>query len=167
MADSQNGYTAVSRNALETIPVEELYDGYGFLNDILTALNVHGFRIAEVPHPAVYDEEESGIEYTSFVPRLSGLLLSNFLHRMNRQYVSDGVHATVVCYVAGVVALGVGVVNSVSGLLTGGVALVAALPTAVVLVAAPLLFLLGVALDIQQNRGLAYRSDTHTELQGQ
>jgi glycosyltransferase involved in cell wall biosynthesis len=167
MADSQNGYTAISRKALETIPIEDLYDGYGFLNDILTTLNIHGFRIAEVPHPAVYDEEESGIEYTSFVPRVSGLLLSNFLHRMHRQYVSGGVHATVVCYVAGIVAFVVGVLNGVSGLLTGGVALVAALPTAVILVAAPLLLLLGVALDVQQNRGLAYRSDTRTELQGQ
>jgi glycosyltransferase involved in cell wall biosynthesis len=166
MADSQNGYTVISRGALGTIPVEELYDGYGFLNDILAALNMHGFRIAEVPHPAVYDEEESGIEYTSFVPRLSGLLLANFLRRMNRQYVSDGVHATVVCYAAGIVAFGVGVLNGVSGFLTGGVALVASLPTLVVLVAAPLLLLLGVALDIQQNRGLAYRSDAHTDLQG-
>jgi hypothetical protein len=76
---------------------------------------MHGFRIAEVPHPAVYDDEASGIEYTSFVPRLSGLLLANFLRRMNRQYVSDGVHATVVCYAAGIVAFVVGVRNGVSG----------------------------------------------------
>ena len=79
MADPQNGYTAASLEVLETISIKELYDGYGFLNDILTELNIHNFRIAEVSHPAIYADEESGIRYTAFVPMLSVLLLMKAL----------------------------------------------------------------------------------------
>jgi hypothetical protein len=160
MADSQNGYTAVSLRALETIPVEELYDGYGFLNDILTALNVHDFRIAEVPHPAVYADEESGIRYASFVPTLSLLLLSNFLGRLHTQYVADGLHATAVCYSLGALAAGLGVLDATATVLIGGLAVLGSLPAAVLLVAGLVGLLLGVALDIQHNSDLAYRSDS-------
>lgn len=80
--DSQNGYTAISADALRRIPIDDLYDGYGFLNDLLTTLNVHDVRIVNVPHRAVYGDEQSGIVYRRFVPRLSGLLLRNFLRRL-------------------------------------------------------------------------------------
>lgn len=159
MADSQNGYTAVSLEVLETIPVNGLYDGYGFLNDILTTLNIHGFRIAEVPHPAVYADEESGIRYVSFVPLLSTLLLVNFLRRLRAQYVADGPYAAVVCYLLGVVTLGVGVADALAGALVGGTALAAAFPVTLLLVASPVLLLSAVVLDIQQNGDLAYRSE--------
>lgn len=163
MADSQNGYTAVSLEALETLPVENLYDGYGFLNDILTTLNVHGFRIAEVPHPAVYADEESGIRYASFVPSLSALLLVNFLRRLRSQYVTDGLHATVVCYLFGTVAVCVGLVGAIGATLTTGVALAGVVPAPVLLVAGPVVLLLAVLLDIQHNSDLAYRSDTRPD----
>ena len=82
MTDPQNGYTAISSTALKQLDIESLYDGYGFLNDLLVHLNVHGIEIVDVPTTAHYGEEKSGIEYRSFVPMVSLLLLSRYLWRL-------------------------------------------------------------------------------------
>jgi len=82
LRDPQNGYTAISRETLAALPLEELYDDYGFLNDVLGALSVAGARVTDVPLPAVYGDEESGIRYGQFVPAVSTLLLANFLRRL-------------------------------------------------------------------------------------
>ena len=86
MSDPQNGYTAISRDALERIDVDDLYEDYGFLNDILVHLNVHDADVIDVPTAAHYGEEESGIRYRSFVPLLTVLLLSRFLWRLRLKW---------------------------------------------------------------------------------
>ncbi len=82
MTDPQNGYTAISRETLQLVDIDGLYDGYGFLNDILVCLNANDARIVDVPMPAVYGDEESGIEYHTFVPQLSLLLAVGFVRRL-------------------------------------------------------------------------------------
>jgi glycosyltransferase involved in cell wall biosynthesis len=86
LSDPQNGYTAISREALDTIDVDALYDGYGFLNDVLMHLNVHGLRVRNVPMRARYGDEESGIRYSSFIPKLSALLLNGSWDRLKAKY---------------------------------------------------------------------------------
>lgn len=104
VTDSQNGYTAINRDALEALPVEELYDGYGVLNDVLAKLNVDGRVVADVRMPAEYGSEQSGIQYGSFVPNLSLLLLRNFLYRQRRKSASRLPHPSALGYALGVVA---------------------------------------------------------------
>jgi glycosyltransferase involved in cell wall biosynthesis len=162
LLDSQNGYTAISRSALEAIPIDALYDRYGFLNDLLTTLNVHGLRLAEVPHPAVYDEEESGIAYSTFVPAVSALLLRNFLYRLQQRYLVEEFHATIVCYGVGTAGLAAGTLAGLAALLTGGAVLVGAVSASLTVVAGVVFFLLGVALDVQQNADLTYLSDSYS-----
>ena len=82
MTDPQNGYTAISTAALQELEIDRLYDGYGFLNDMLVHLNVNDIEIKDVPTTAHYGEEESGIEYRSFVPMLTLLLISRYLWRL-------------------------------------------------------------------------------------
>ena len=82
LRDPQNGYTAIARSTLEDLPLEDLYDGYGFLNDVLGELSIAGARVTDVSLPAVYGDEESGITYSQFVPAVSTLLLVNFLRRL-------------------------------------------------------------------------------------
>ncbi len=86
LSDPQNGYTAISQEALDTIDIDELYDGYGFLNDLLMHLNVHGLRVRNVPMHARYGDEESGIRYSSFIPKLSMLLFSGSYGRLKSKY---------------------------------------------------------------------------------
>ena len=51
MLDPQNGYTAISRRALETLEIDELYDQYGFANHVLIRCHAAGLRVADVPMP--------------------------------------------------------------------------------------------------------------------
>ncbi len=82
IGDPQNGYTAISLEALETIDVESMYEFYGYCNDLLVKCSVNDLRVVDVPHEATYDDEESHIDYRTYVPRVSGMLARNFLWRM-------------------------------------------------------------------------------------
>lgn len=87
LSDPQNGYTAISRSALEALDMEALYDDYGFLNDLLVHLNLHRRRVVNVPMVARYGEEESGIRYSRFIPELSQLLLRASCWRLSNKYL--------------------------------------------------------------------------------
>jgi len=102
LVDPQNGYTAISKRALETIPLDAVYPRYGYCNDILVRLNVYGFRVKNVPHPARYGLEQSGIRYGRYIVKLSGLLLKDFLWRLKTKYVIMGFHPLVFFYLFGV-----------------------------------------------------------------
>ncbi|RQG97152.1 glycosyltransferase family 2 protein [Natrarchaeobius chitinivorans] len=101
IGDPQNGYTAISRETIDRLDLEAITDQYGFLNHILTHLNLHGCRVADVSMSAVYGDEESSIKYVPFVRYVSLLLLSSFLGRLKRRYVLEGFHPSVVFYGAG------------------------------------------------------------------
>lgn len=117
MTDPQNGYRAISHRALAVVPFEEGYDGHGFTNEMLALLNVHDFRIADVSHAAYYGDETSDIQYKSFVPVLSWLIVRRFLWRLKTSYFVRSFHPVIACYPIGIVA-------SVVGLLSVGYALV-------------------------------------------
>ena len=101
MMDPQNGYTAISANVLRSIDVEDLYEDYGFLNDLLVKLNVADARIVDVAMHARYGDEQSGIRYSSFVPKLSNLLLKDFFWRLRTKYLLFDFHPLVGLYVLG------------------------------------------------------------------
>jgi glycosyltransferase involved in cell wall biosynthesis len=84
--DPQNGYTAVSADALSALSIDDLYDDYGFLNDVLIRMAYHDLRVVDVPIEALYADEESGIKYRSFVPNLSLLLARGFAWRLLAKY---------------------------------------------------------------------------------
>jgi glycosyltransferase involved in cell wall biosynthesis len=81
MSDPQNGYSAISFHALSSIRLDDIYPWYGYCNDLLAKLNVHGFVLVDVPIPARYGDEISKIKYGPYIVRVSGLLFRNFLWR--------------------------------------------------------------------------------------
>jgi len=154
MTDSQNGYTAISARTLRRLDVDRLYEGYGFLNDILVKLNAIEARVADVTMPARYGDERSGIRYTTFIPRVSGLLLRDFLWRLKVRYLVQDFHPLVQLYALA----GASVVASVVML---GWLVVGTRPTAVEVAMAFLLFVVGaisaslaMAFDREHNVGL-------------
>jgi glycosyltransferase involved in cell wall biosynthesis len=119
LRDPQNGYTAIARSTLADLPLDALYDDYGFLNDMLGELSIVGARVTDVALPAVYGDEESGIRYGQFVPAVSTLLLVNFLRRL---YV-DGARRGHVCLPAAYGLAGgswLSAAAALAGLFTGG-----------------------------------------------
>lgn len=92
IGDSQNGYTAIGREALQRIELDDIYPRYGYLNDLLVKLNVAGCKVTDVPMPARYGKEKSKIKYVSFIATVSPLLLRGFLWRINANYLSRKNH---------------------------------------------------------------------------
>jgi glycosyltransferase involved in cell wall biosynthesis len=59
--DSQCGYTALHRRALERLPWSELWRGYGYPNDLLGRLAELRARVCDVVVRPIYADESSGI----------------------------------------------------------------------------------------------------------
>jgi glycosyltransferase involved in cell wall biosynthesis len=87
LVDPQNGYTAITREALSRIPLDKVAERYEFENDLLIWLNIADVRAIDVPIPAIYGAEVSGIKLHKVVPRLMGTLIGGFWRRFWRKYV--------------------------------------------------------------------------------
>ncbi|OYR75470.1 glycosyl transferase family 2 [Halorubrum ezzemoulense] len=109
--DPQNGYTAISGYALDNVGIEGMYEYYGYCNDLLVKLNAKGMRVADVAIPAVYGDEESSIQYTTYVRKVSGMLLRNFLWRLKVKYLVLDFHPLVLFYIFGAMMTLLGVLG--------------------------------------------------------
>ena len=59
--DSQCGYAAMNRHALQLLDWDRLWKGYGYPNDLLSRATLCGLRVRDVPVRPVYGTEQSGI----------------------------------------------------------------------------------------------------------
>ncbi len=102
VADSQAGYTAINRKALEVIDWDQMYKRYGQPNDLLVRLNIFNLRVCDVPVRPVYDiGEVSGIKPMRMIPKLSWLLLKLFFYRMIQKYIIRDFHPLLFFYFLG------------------------------------------------------------------
>ena len=85
--DPQNGFTAIDVRALKSLNLDNIYKGYFFENDMLVRLNVHGFRVRDVPMPAVYGNEKSSMRLSLVLFTFPFLLFQRLLYRIYQKYV--------------------------------------------------------------------------------
>ncbi len=110
VADSQSGYTVVSREMLERLDLDHIYTNYGFPNDMLVHLNVWNARVRDFPSRPIYGVgEQSKMRYRHVVPRIAWLLLRGFFWRLWEKYVKRDFHPLVFFYFIGFVATVAGV----------------------------------------------------------
>ena len=159
MMDPANGYTAISHAALEELDIEAVYDDYGAAHDILVRLNVANMRVADVPLPASYGEEESGIEYSTFVPNLSALLLRGFLWRLHTKYLVRDCHPFVLFYSLGALGGTIALVEQLRGLLDSDSSRARSLAGTVLLLVSASLVTFGMVFDLLDNEDLEFRVD--------
>ncbi|HMK46815.1 MAG TPA: glycosyltransferase [Methanocella sp.] len=108
ITDPQNGYTVISRRALETLDLDSIYTYYGYCNDMLVKLNTVGLRTLDVPIPARYGQEKSKIRYSRFIFKVAPMLFRGFLWRLRVKYTVLDFHPLVLFYMVGMVLLPVG-----------------------------------------------------------
>lgn len=152
--DPQNGYTAIHRSALERLPLDRISQRYDFENDLLIHLNILRVPARDVPVPAVYGEEVSGMRLTRVAPRLLATLYRGFWRRVMWKYVLQSFSPVALLLFAGIASLLFGAAVSVFVLVnTLGPAM--ASPGTVLLAVAPLmaglhLLITAMFLDIQE-----------------
>jgi glycosyltransferase involved in cell wall biosynthesis len=106
--DPQNGYTATHRDALRRIELDHVARGYEFENDLLIRLNIANVRAKDVPIPAVYGEEVSGMKLHRVIPAIGGLLLKGFWRRMFLKYVLFSFSPIALLFFTGLALFGFG-----------------------------------------------------------
>ena len=99
VADSQSGYSAAGRFALERIQWAQMYGRYGQPNDLLVLANVADCRVADVPVTPIYGVgERSSMKIAKVVFTISTLLFRRFWWRLGRKYLLRDFHPLLFFY---------------------------------------------------------------------
>ena len=159
VADSQSGYTAISRAMLAQLDRDRIYRGYGFPNDMLVHLNVWNARVRDFPARPVYGVgERSGIRLRRVVPRISWLLLKGFLWRLREKYVIRDFHPLVFFYAFGFVmtaaGLVLGIVETALRIAGNAVSVGTVVLVALLLIAGSQFTLFAMWFDMESNKDL-------------
>lgn len=102
VADSQTGYTVISKRALQSIDWDHMYKRYGQPNDLLVRLNVLDMSVKDVPVKPVYNiGEKSGIKIHRVMFTIPALLVRLFLWRLKEKYIIRNFHPLVFFYFLG------------------------------------------------------------------
>ena len=84
--DSQCGYTAIRRDALAEIDLDQVWARYGYPNDLLSRLHVAGMRVVDVPVRPIYGEHwKSGIRLGAALHPIPWVLLRSWGTRLAAQ----------------------------------------------------------------------------------
>lgn len=85
--DPQNGYTAISADALRRLDFTSIHRRYFFENDMLVALNLNNARVRDVAIPARYGDERSGLNPFRVGVTFPLLFIPRFWRRIYQKYV--------------------------------------------------------------------------------
>jgi len=159
VADSQCGYTAISRAALEAINLDNIFPRYGVPNDLLVKLNIESMVVIDVPVRPIYNiGEVSGIRLAKVIPDISCLLLRRFFERLTQKYVIRDFHPLVFFYILGLIALplgsGMGFYYFFYRILVGHVTPITALFSAFLSLTGLLFLLFAMLFDMEYNKHL-------------
>jgi glycosyltransferase involved in cell wall biosynthesis len=159
VADSQSGFTAISRPAAIALDLDTLWHSYGYPNDLLIQLNIRNFRVADVPtHPRYGVGEKSSMNVFKVMPTVSFLLWKGFLNRLFQKYVVKDFHPLVFFYFFGlaflIVGLVFGLLQIVLRIVTGGVAITSIVLIAMLIIAGLQFLLFAMWFDMEYNKTL-------------
>jgi glycosyltransferase involved in cell wall biosynthesis len=159
VADSQSGFTAISRPAAMALDLNSLWHSYGYPNDLLIQLNIRNFRVADVPtHPRYGVGEKSSMNVFKVMPTVSFLLWKGFLNRLFQKYVVKDFHPLVFFYFFGlaflIVGLLFGLLQIVLRIVTGGVAITSIVLIAMLIIAGLQFLLFAMWFDMEYNKSL-------------
>ena len=99
VSDTQTGYTAISKKAINSIRLYNIYKSYGMPNDILVKLNIAFCTLREVEIKPVYQVgEQSKMKIFKVIPRVSWLLFKSFFKRLWVKYLFRDFHPLFLLY---------------------------------------------------------------------
>jgi glycosyltransferase involved in cell wall biosynthesis len=159
VADSQSGYTAISRQTLEQLDLDRIYARYGFPNDMLVHLNVWNARVRDVPSRPIYGVgERSEIRLWRVIPAIAWLLFKGFFWRLREKYVIRDFHPLVFFYVLGILltvaGLVLGVVETILRLMGNELTTPTVVLVALLLISGSQFTLFAMWFDMESNKDL-------------
>jgi glycosyltransferase involved in cell wall biosynthesis len=111
--DVVDGYTAITRRAIEAINWDKAWKGYGYPMEFLIQLNMRGFKIKDVPRTAIYleGERQSQIKGLRYAMKVTPMLVRGFFWRIFHKYALRNFHPLFFFYVFGLILLPVGLLD--------------------------------------------------------
>ena len=113
--DVVDGFTAITREAISSINWTEAWKYYGYPMDFLIRLNTAGFRVVDVPRPAIYlvGVRQSQIKAARYALRVTPMLVRGFFRRLWRKYFINNFHPLFFFYIAGITLFPLGVLYGI------------------------------------------------------
>lgn len=111
--DVVDGYTAITKRAIETINWDRAWKGYGYPMDFLVRLNAYSQRLIDIPRTAVYlpGERQSQIKGFNYALKVSPMLVKDFFWRINFKYMYRDFHPLVFFYYLALTMLPAGLLS--------------------------------------------------------
>ena len=108
--DVVDGYTAITKYAIDSINWDKAWKGYGYPMDFLIRLSASGLRVKDVPRKAIYlqGERQSQIKGFKYALKVSPMLFRGFIWRLTVKYVFRDFHPLIFFYAMGFVLLPLG-----------------------------------------------------------
>ena len=109
--DVVDGFTAITRRAVDLIDWNKAWKGYGYPMDFLVRLNAYGLKVLDVPRRAIYlaGERQSQIKGGSYALRVAPMLVRGFFWRLFSKYLVRDFHPLLFFYLFGMLLLPLGV----------------------------------------------------------
>jgi len=99
ISDSQSGYTAIGKRALQQISWKDMYPRYGQPNDLLISLNICNLKVLDLYAPPVYGVgEKSKLKIRRVAFTIPLVLAKGFIRRLWKKYVLRQGHPLVLFY---------------------------------------------------------------------
>lgn len=113
VVDVVDGYTAISRRAIESIDWSKAWKGYGYPMEFLIQLNMRGFKIMDVPRTAIYleGERQSQIKGVKYALKVGPMLHRKFFWRIWNKYALRNFHPLFFFYILGIILLPLGLLD--------------------------------------------------------
>lgn len=157
--DTQDGYTAITKKAVDRVNWDKAWKGYGYVSDFLVLFNVYNLRVKDVPRRAVYleGERQSQINIIKYILKVGPRLTRKFFWRITTKYFFQDFHPLIFFYFFGLIFLPLGFIMGVwivYGGLTGPVSGNQAILTALFIITGIQFLLFAFLFDMQQNKAL-------------
>jgi glycosyltransferase involved in cell wall biosynthesis len=111
VVDVVDGYTAITKRAIDVIDWEKAWKGYGYPMDFLIRLNAYGFKVKDVPRRPIYlnGVRQSQIKGLRYAFKVSPMLIRGFFWRLTVKYIYRDFHPLVFFYFFGLLLLPLGI----------------------------------------------------------
>lgn len=103
--DPQNGYVAITRDALSALDLDAFHKRYFFENEMLIHLNIWQIKVKDVSIPARYGDEKSSLRIWKILFTFPQLLFKRFVLRVYFKYILYDFSVIGVFYVVGSILL--------------------------------------------------------------
>ena len=113
--DVVDGFTAITKEAIDIIDWSKAWQKYGYPMDFLIRMNAYGLSVMDVPRTAIYldGERQSQIKGFSYALKVTPMIIKGFLWRLRFKYMYLDFHPLVLFYYISFLLLPIGFIDGI------------------------------------------------------